>query len=70
MVSHLSTFFGTRIAPLPPYSNKEGHVSIFNMSDDDHPHLKLGYIPWIDQRGGGYFFTPSIKALEATLSEE
>lgn len=49
----------------------EGHVSIFNKSDDDHPHLlKLGYLPWIDQKGGEYFFTPSINALKTTLSEE
>lgn len=49
----------------------EGHVSIFNKPDDERPHLlKLGYLPWIDQKGGEYFFTPSIPALETTLSEE
>lgn len=49
----------------------EGHFSIFNKSDDDQPYpLKLGSLPWIDQRGGEYFFTPSIKALKTTLSEE
>lgn len=25
--------------------------------------LELGYLPWVDQRGGEYFFTPSMKAL-------
>lgn len=29
--------------------------------------LKLGYLPWIDQRGGEYFFTPSIKALQSVF---
>lgn len=49
----------------------EGHVSIYNKSDDEQPHiLQLGYIPWIDRRGGECFFMPSVEALRNTLSDE
>jgi hypothetical protein len=30
----------------------------------------MGYLPWIDQRGGEYFFTPSIEALRGKLVAE
>lgn len=49
----------------------EGHVSIYNKPDDEQPDtVQLGFLPWIDQRGGEYFFTPSIDALKNTLSDE
>ena len=32
--------------------------------------LEMGYLPWIDQRGGEYFFTPSIEALRGKLVAE
>lgn len=38
---------------------------------DEKPNqLKLGYLPWIEQKGGEYFFTPSLKALKTVFVEE
>ncbi|KAJ5265253.1 hypothetical protein N7524_006271 [Penicillium chrysogenum] len=43
----------------------------FGIYDGDKPNvLKMGYLPWIDQRGGEYFFTPSIEALRGKLVAE
>lgn len=49
----------------------EGYVSIYNKPDDEQPDtVQLGFLDWIDQKGGEYFFTPSIEALKNTLSDE
>lgn len=32
--------------------------------------LQLGYLPWVDQRGGEYFFTPSMAALRGIFVDE
>lgn len=43
----------------------------FNIWDGDHiKELDLGYLPWIDQRGGEYFFTPSMAALGGIFVDE
>lgn len=50
---------------------KEGWISFFEKSDQkDAYHMKLSYLEWIDQRGGEYFFTPSIRALQYKLVED
>lgn len=42
----------------------EGHISVFDGKDPEKTHkLELGTSSWVDQRGGEYFFTPSIKGL-------
>ncbi|PYI17504.1 Dyp-type peroxidase [Aspergillus violaceofuscus CBS 115571] len=47
----------------------EGHISLY---DGQNPtktvKLNLGISPWVDQRGGEYFFTPSISALREHFS--
>ncbi|OQE13620.1 hypothetical protein PENFLA_c045G08704 [Penicillium flavigenum] len=49
----------------------EGYVSIYEKPDDKSPYkLPLKFVAWTDQRGGEYFFTPSIEALKTKLSEE
>lgn len=41
-----------------------GHISLYDGKDPEKTRkLDLGTSPWVDQRGGEYFFTPSIKAL-------
>ncbi|CAI7585283.1 unnamed protein product [Penicillium pancosmium] len=42
----------------------EGHISLYDGVDPEKTHkLELGTSPWVDQRGGEYFFTPSIRGL-------
>ncbi|KAJ5938688.1 hypothetical protein N7466_001822 [Penicillium verhagenii] len=42
----------------------EGHISLYDGLDPEKTHkLELGTSPWVDQRGGEYFFTPSIRGL-------
>ncbi|KAJ5272922.1 hypothetical protein N7478_008047 [Penicillium angulare] len=42
----------------------EGHISLYDGLDKEKTHkLELGTSPWVDQRGGEYFFTPSIRGL-------
>ena len=42
----------------------EGHISLYDGVDKEKTHkLELGTSPWVDQRGGEYFFTPSIRGL-------
>lgn len=36
----------------------------------DNHDLELGYMPWIEQKGGEYFFTPSLKALRTIFVDE
>lgn len=49
----------------------EGHFSIFEKNENKEPKsIELGYLPWIDQKGGEYFFTPSIKALKTVFVDE
>ncbi|KAL4963397.1 Dyp-type peroxidase [Aspergillus stella-maris] len=49
----------------------EGYVSIYDQPTDERPYkLPLSFVSWTDQRGGEYFFTPSISALKTKLSEE
>jgi hypothetical protein len=49
----------------------EGYVKIYDNPNDEPPYtLPLGTVEWTDQRGGEYFFTPSIDALKNKLSEE
>ncbi|KAL4918342.1 hypothetical protein BDW62DRAFT_200967 [Aspergillus aurantiobrunneus] len=49
----------------------EGFVSIYDKPNDERPYnLPLKCVSWTDQRGGEYFFTPSIEALKTKLSEE
>ncbi|RHZ49397.1 uncharacterized protein CDV56_105583 [Aspergillus thermomutatus] len=54
----------------------EGHISLYDGSNPDKTvKLNLGISPWVDQKGGEYFFTPSMKALRehfstATLDKE
>ncbi|GIC94424.1 uncharacterized protein Aud_010924 [Aspergillus udagawae] len=47
----------------------EGHISLYDGSNPDETvKLDLGVSPWVDQKGGEYFFTPSIKALREQFS--
>ncbi|KAF4162342.1 hypothetical protein CNMCM6936_002280 [Aspergillus lentulus] len=47
----------------------EGHISLYDGSNPDKTvKLNLGISPWVDQKGGEYFFTPSIKALREQFS--
>lgn len=49
----------------------EGWISFFGKPDQEKAHhMNLGYLPWIVQRGGEYFFTPSIEALKNKLVED
>ncbi|CAG7980953.1 unnamed protein product [Penicillium nalgiovense] len=49
----------------------EGYVKIYDKPNDKSPYkISLGTVDWTDQRGGEYFFTPSIDALKNKLSEE
>ncbi|OQE96789.1 hypothetical protein PENNAL_c0001G11003 [Penicillium nalgiovense] len=49
----------------------EGYVNIYDKPDDESPYkLPLKFVAWTDQRGGEYFFTPSIEALKTKLTEE
>ncbi|KAJ5142586.1 uncharacterized protein N7515_001373 [Penicillium bovifimosum] len=56
---------------MDPFTNQrqrkdhpEGHISLFDGVDTKKTHkLDLGTSPWVDQRGGEYFFTPSIRGL-------
>ncbi|KAJ5102311.1 hypothetical protein NUU61_004533 [Penicillium alfredii] len=49
----------------------EGYFSIYQKPDDPDPYkLQFQFASWTDQRGGEYFFTPSIEALKTKLSEE
>ncbi|KAJ5940027.1 hypothetical protein N7516_000195 [Penicillium verrucosum] len=42
----------------------EGHVCVHDGEDSEKAHrLGLGKDAWVDQRGGEYFFTPSIRGL-------
>ncbi|KAJ5655332.1 hypothetical protein N7507_007282 [Penicillium longicatenatum] len=42
----------------------EGHICLYDGENKDKTHkLDLGTSPWVDQRGGEYFFTPSIRGL-------
>lgn len=50
--------------------HKKGHISLYGgkkTEKEDEPKkttpLDLGVSHWVDQRGGEYFFTPSIRAL-------
>lgn len=51
--------------------HKEGWISFFGKPDQEKAyHMDLGYLPWIDQRGGEYFFTPSIEALKKLAKDD
>lgn len=58
--------------PIVSQRNRPEHPEpTFGIYDGDQPNvLKMGYLPWIDQRGGEYFFTPSMEALRGVLVEE
>ncbi|RAK98080.1 uncharacterized protein BO80DRAFT_504238 [Aspergillus ibericus CBS 121593] len=46
-----------------------GHISLYDgVNPDRTVKLELGLSPWVHQRGGEYFFTPSIKALREQFS--
>ena len=55
--------------PIVSQRNRVDHpVPKFGIFDGGKAkQLELGYLPWIDQRGGEYFFTPSIKALQSVF---
>ncbi|KAI9373687.1 hypothetical protein BJX61DRAFT_532999 [Aspergillus egyptiacus] len=47
----------------------DGHISLYDGSNPNKTvRLELGISPWVDQRGGEYFFTPSISALREHFS--
>ncbi|CAI7569426.1 unnamed protein product [Penicillium viridicatum] len=47
------------------YDHPKGHISLFDGNDPQRTHkLDLGTSPWVDQRGGEYFFTPSMRGLQ------
>lgn len=51
--------------------HKKGWISLFEKPDQkDAYHVQLGPLNWIDQRGGEYFFTPSIHALRKKLVDD
>lgn len=46
-----------------------GHVALYDGDHDDRTvKVELGVQPWVDQKGGEYFFTPSIQALKEQFS--
>ncbi|KAE8376149.1 hypothetical protein BDV26DRAFT_282891 [Aspergillus bertholletiae] len=49
----------------------EGHISLYDgINANRTVKLDLGISPWVDQKGGEYFFTPSIRALREQFSTE
>lgn len=63
------------VDPIVSQRNRPDHpeatFSIYDGSDDPKKHeLELGYLPWINQKGGEYFFTPSLEALKTVFVEE
>lgn len=58
--------------PLIAQRNRPDHPEpVFSVYDGDKSkELKMGFLPWVDQRGGDYFFTPSMKALQTVFVEE
>lgn len=46
------------------HDHPEGHLCVHDGEDSEKAHrLGLGKDAWVDQRGGEYFFTPSIRGL-------
>lgn len=63
------------VDPIVSQRNRPDHpagtFAIFEKNDNPEPTtLDLGYLPWIDQKGGEYFFTPSITALRTVFVDE
>ncbi|OOF89813.1 hypothetical protein ASPCADRAFT_60793, partial [Aspergillus carbonarius ITEM 5010] len=50
-------------------AHPDGHISLYDgVNPDKTVKLNLGVSPWVKQRGGEYFFTPSIKTLREEFS--
>jgi len=58
--------------PIVSQRNRPDHPEpMFGIYDGDEPkELHMGYLPWVDQRGGEYFFTPSMEALRGVFVNE
>ncbi|EYE96691.1 Dyp-type peroxidase [Aspergillus ruber CBS 135680] len=58
--------------PIVSQRNRPDHPEpTFSIYDGNQPkELKMGYLPWVDQRGGEYFFTPSMEALRGVFVNE
>ncbi|KAE8155286.1 hypothetical protein BDV25DRAFT_135033 [Aspergillus avenaceus] len=53
------------------HDHPEGHISLYDGANKERTvKVDLGISPWVDQKGGEYFFTPSLRALREQFSTE